>query len=216
MLELDLRITAQEALEECLGRGLVVQSERELAGRRGSRHRHLRFPGRAGTLELNEWGERVWVKVHPLRDGGWATALAHELANGRTATVVERRDTEVMFTRAADEQEAITRAWAELEGLVGSLRGRRFYGVLDPGRREYRACVELRDGDDPDALALETTTLPGGRYARVTVEGEPPAVYASIAPAFARLARRPDRDPTRPEIEFYRRRDAIDLLVPVA
>jgi len=24
--------------------------------------------------------EPVWVKVHPLRYGGWASALAHELA----------------------------------------------------------------------------------------------------------------------------------------
>ena len=41
---------------------------------------HLRIPGRPGTLELNEWQNRVWVKVHPLRDAGWATALAHELS----------------------------------------------------------------------------------------------------------------------------------------
>jgi len=31
MLELDLRLTADAALEQCFGRGLVVQSERELA-----------------------------------------------------------------------------------------------------------------------------------------------------------------------------------------
>src|SRR3989442_1612796 len=24
------------------------------------------------TLELNQWQERVWVKVHPLREGAWA------------------------------------------------------------------------------------------------------------------------------------------------
>jgi hypothetical protein len=79
LLELDLSLTAAEALEECSRRGLAVRSERELAGRPGSRHWHLRIPGRPGTLELNEWQNRVWVKVHPLRDGGWATALAHEL-----------------------------------------------------------------------------------------------------------------------------------------
>jgi hypothetical protein len=79
VLELDLRVTADRALAECRERGLVVQSERELSGRAGSHHWHLRIPGRAGTLELNEWQNRAWVKVHPLRDGGWATALAHEL-----------------------------------------------------------------------------------------------------------------------------------------
>ena len=80
MLELDLRLTAREALEECSERGLVVQSERQLAGCPGSRHWHLRIPGRPGTLELNSWQDRVWVKVHPLRDGGWASDLARELA----------------------------------------------------------------------------------------------------------------------------------------
>jgi hypothetical protein len=79
VLELDLKVTAEQALAECRERGLVIQSERELAGCTGSRHWHLRIPGRAGTLELNEWRDRAWVKVHPLRDGGWATALAHDL-----------------------------------------------------------------------------------------------------------------------------------------
>ncbi len=89
MLELDLKITARQVLDECRRRGLVVRSERELAGRTGSHHWHLRTPGRPGTLELNEWQNRVWVKVHPLRDGGWATALAHELA--ATGSLKERR-----------------------------------------------------------------------------------------------------------------------------
>jgi hypothetical protein len=31
-------------------------------------------------LELNAWQDRVWVNVHPLRDGGWATAMAEELS----------------------------------------------------------------------------------------------------------------------------------------
>jgi hypothetical protein len=83
VLEVDLKLTADEALEECRRRGLVVRGERELAGRAGSRHWHLGKPGRPGTLELNEWNGRVWVKVHPLRDGGWASDLAYELAARR-------------------------------------------------------------------------------------------------------------------------------------
>ena len=80
MLELDLRLTADQALAECQRRGLVITSRRELGGRGGSSHWHLRIPGSAGTLELNEWQGRVWVKVHPLRQGVWATDLAQELA----------------------------------------------------------------------------------------------------------------------------------------
>jgi hypothetical protein len=46
----------------------------------------LRIPGRPGTLELNAWQDRAWVKVHPLRDGGWAKAFARELAAERYLT----------------------------------------------------------------------------------------------------------------------------------
>jgi hypothetical protein len=37
-------------------------------------------------------------------------------------------------------------------------------------------------------------------------------LYGLIQPTFQRLAQRPDRDASRPEIEFYRRHDLIDLL----
>ena len=81
MFEVDLRLSAEQALGECRRRGLTVRSERELAGRIGSHHWHLGSPGQSGTLELSEWQGRVWVKVHPLRDGGWAESLAQELAS---------------------------------------------------------------------------------------------------------------------------------------
>ena len=80
VLILDVGLNAEQALDACRRHGLIVQSERELAGRAGSRHWHLRIPGRPGTLELNEWEGKVWVKVHPMRDGGWAAAFARELA----------------------------------------------------------------------------------------------------------------------------------------
>ena len=73
----------------------------------------------------------------------------------------------------------------------------------------------MREDDDPVELGLEVGTIPGGRYARVRHNGDPPAVYELIAPTFRRLAAHPDRDPSRPEIEFYRRHDVIDLLLPI-
>ena len=130
-------------------------------------------------------------------------------------TIVEREAVRVLFKRTTDEQEAITRAWAELEAVVGSLKGGKFFGTFDTETEEYRVCVQRRDGDDADALGLEHGTIPGGRYARERLEGEPPAVYGLIKPAFDRLAGRDDVDSSRPSIEYYRRRDVIDLLLPV-
>lgn len=76
--------------------------------------------------------------------------------------IVERDDIRVMFRRASDEQPAITEAWAELEQAVRSLRGRKFYGVFDSNSREYRACIEVNDRDEPSDLKLELGTLAGG------------------------------------------------------
>jgi DNA gyrase inhibitor GyrI len=84
---------------------------------------------------------------------------------------------------------------------------------------EYWVCVQMREGDDPGALGLglEEGTLPGGQYARERLEGDAPAVYGLIKPTFDRLAeQRSDEDVSRPSIEFYRRNDVIDLLLPVS
>jgi hypothetical protein len=131
--------------------------------------------------------------------------------------IVEREAIPVMFKRTTEEQAAITRTWAEVEAAVGSLKGRKFYGAFDPATREYWVCVQSREDDDPDQLGLEEGMLPGGRYARERLEGDPPDVYRLIKPTFDRLAKqRSDEDPSRPSIELYRRHDVIDLLLPVA
>jgi hypothetical protein len=78
VLELSVDLSAEQVLQECERRGLVVRSERELGSCDGGRHWHLGVPGRAGTLELSDCRGRVWVKVHPRRDGGWARTLAAE------------------------------------------------------------------------------------------------------------------------------------------
>jgi len=129
--------------------------------------------------------------------------------------LVESESVRVMFLQTVDEQEAITQVWAQLEAAVGSLRGRKFYGVFDPATGAYRACVQWREGDRADALRLHDGAIAGGRYVRERLEGDPPEIYLRIQPAFERLSRRLDRDPSRPEIEYYRRRDLIDLLLPV-
>jgi hypothetical protein len=156
--------------------------------------------------------------MHP--SDAWASSTPGEPKGESYAPVVtepvliERSEIHVMFKRVADEAEAISRGMAEVEEAVG-LRGRKYYGAFD-NKGEYRVCVQLRADDDPQALGLEVGTLPGGRYARLRLIGEPPAIYDLIGPTFTGLSERPDRDPGRPGLEFYRRRDVIDLLLPVA
>lgn len=133
---------------------------------------------------------------------------------------VKRDDTPVMFVAAAADPMTVSgaaqKAFGELEARLGTLRGRRFFGVFEPASGEYLACVQTKPGDDPDGLGLRQMVLPGGAYLRARISGEPPAVYAQIAPTFEELEKQERPDATRPLIEFYRRRNEIDLLVPVA
>jgi GyrI-like small molecule binding domain len=125
---------------------------------------------------------------------------------------VEREEIAVQCVRVPDGLPHIRRAWDELEAVV-ALRGRHFYGAYDPIADDYRACVEVREGDE-SVPELESGTLPGGRYLSARLRGEPPAVYERIGPTFEELMRQAKSDETRPSLEYYRRHDEIDLLLP--
>jgi hypothetical protein len=128
-------------------------------------------------------------------------------------TEVQREEIAVQFVRVPDGLAHIRRAWDELEAVV-DLHGRHFYGAFDPEADDYRACVELREGDEP-VRGLERGILPGGRYLRARLRGEPPGVYGRIGPTFDELMAQAKPDTSRPSLEWYRRRDEIDLLLPV-
>lgn len=128
-------------------------------------------------------------------------------------TEVEREEIAVQFVRVPDGLDEIGRAWNELESVV-ALRGRHFYGAYDPVADDYRACVEVREGDELMS-GLELGTLPGGRFLRARLRGKPPAVYEQIGPTFDELARQAKPDESRPSLEHYRRHDEIDLLLPI-
>ncbi len=126
---------------------------------------------------------------------------------------VEREEIAVQFVRVADGLDEITRAWNELEAVV-PLRGRHFYGAFDPLADDYRACVEVRQ-DGELVAGLESGTLPGGRYMRARLRGDPPGIYEQIKPTFDALVAQHPPDESRPSLEHYRRHDEIDLLLPI-
>lgn len=127
---------------------------------------------------------------------------------------IERDDVQVMYLTTEDVVSEIQKGWERIESIVPP-RGRKFYGAFYPTTKEYRVCVEVREGDDAHRLGLDRDALPGGRYLRVRLHGEPPAIYNHIGPTFQALAKEHTGDPSRPSIEFYRSRTEIDLLYPV-
>jgi hypothetical protein len=104
-------------------------------------------------------------------------------------------------------------AFRRLEERLASLRGRKFYGVVVGD--EYRACVAVAPDDyDTAAMPLSSWTLPGGKYARHKI-GDWEKHRDRIGPAIGALRHRPDFDPTRPCIEYYRSQRELLLQIPV-
>ncbi len=132
-------------------------------------------------------------------------------------TLVEREAIEVQFAASEDALADIPAAWAaaweRLEALLGDLHGRHFYGAFYPETEEYRACVEI--GEHDLVPELERGGIPGGTYLRKRITGEPPGLYEQIGPAVDELRELGKADQSRPTLEHYRRRDEIDVLVPV-
>lgn len=119
-----------------------------------------------------------------------------------------------MQASCPDELPEIQELWPWFEGLVG-LRGRKMYAAAALAAGTYTTCTPVRPDDDPAALGLQVADLPGGRFRRGRLRGEPPEVYSLIGVGFEELQSGCVMDAGRPLIEFYKRHDEIELLVPV-
>ena len=126
---------------------------------------------------------------------------------------IERDEIAVQFVRVPDGLEHIRRAWDELEAVV-PLRGPSLLRRLRPGRRRL---PRVRRGAEGDELApgLEAGRCPAAGFSapgcaasrRVSTSGSGrPSTSSS-------RERKPDE--SRPSLEHYRRRDEIDLLLPI-
>ncbi len=79
MLEVTVKRSADALLRDLKDRGLVIKME-TVDAKRHARHWHLGFEQQTGVLEVTDLGDTCELKVAANRDGGWANALAHELA----------------------------------------------------------------------------------------------------------------------------------------
>lgn len=104
------------------------------------------------------------------------------------------------------------------EKLDHKLTGRKCYGVAneDQNGLHYRACISIKEGDDPAALGLEKSFIPGGKYAKDRIR---PWDFRKDVPElvakFEVMAKEHKEDKTRPSIEFYRRHDDLILYLPI-
>jgi hypothetical protein len=133
----------------------------------------------------------------------------------KTIVRTERSETPVMFLQVPSEPDQIRHAWHRLEQIIGSRRGRKFYGVVNPLAGTYRACVERRAGDRAEELGLECGVVEGGPYVRMRLKERAPTLYERIVAVFEELQEAGDRDRGRPRVEYYRRQGEVDVLMPV-
>lgn len=150
------------------------------------------------------------------RDVGTDCQTRHVASSvfGKPPDEIQRSDVVVMQQTTVDDLTHIRDLWHAFEALVG-LRGRKMYGCVDVELKTYTTCTPVREGDDPDALGLRLGMLPGGAFLRGRLVGDPPRVYERIGPGMAELAAIAAVDRSRPLVEFYRRRNEIELWVPV-
>lgn len=130
-------------------------------------------------------------------------------------TIVTAEDVLVMYVagqRGRPIAEQAPEAFKTLEAGLSSLRGRKFYGVVVGD--EYRACVAIDPKADASSVPYPTWTIPGGRYVRRRIEHWEENLRL-IGLSFEDLRRRPDFDPTRSCVEYYRSQKELLLMVPV-
>lgn len=130
-------------------------------------------------------------------------------------TRVTRAELPVLSLDVPLDLQQVQQAWPRFEASLDSLKGRRMMGLVFNREGTYRLATSKLDRDAHHAHELEETVVPGGDYLRLTLVGPPPEVYSRIGAAFDVLFEQADHDPDRPLIEFYRREDEIDCLVPV-
>jgi hypothetical protein len=82
VLEVSVQRSADSLLRELDDRGLVVKLE-TFDKKRKARHWHVGFDKKPGVLEITDLGDTCLLNVASNRDGGWAGALAHELAKSQ-------------------------------------------------------------------------------------------------------------------------------------
>lgn len=126
------------------------------------------------------------------------------------AKLVERDEVPVMYVVSEGGVAGSNAAFDKLESNFPTLRGRKFFATVHDG--QYRACVAIREDDDPESLGLPADVIPGGTYAKQRLEGG----FENIGPTFDAMAAEHTRDRSRPVIEFYRRHDDVILFLPVS
>ena len=131
------------------------------------------------------------------------------MSSSTTAELSQKFSITVMERTTVDELAHIQAIWPRFEQLV-RFRGRKMYSRIDVRLNTYTVCTPLKDRDRPDSLGFAARHIGRRWYLRGRI-GTLPRSTSESAGGMAELEAATLGDDARPPVEFYGRRDQIDL-----
>lgn len=122
-------------------------------------------------------------------------------------------DIPVMYVVSLTGPRGAEEAFKKLENAIGwKLKGRKFYGAMVGD--EYRACLAIKDENEPEQLGFPTWTIRGGKYAKAKIKDWIHHI-PEIASTFAQLRKQYNHDTTRPAVEYYESMKELNIFLPI-
>ena len=135
-------------------------------------------------------------------------------------SIIQQHSLRLITSRAESFPAGARAAFESLEAPLETLRGRRFYGLCDfppGGEMEYHAGLVPNDEAEEERftkLGFSIREVAGGSWARLKVR-DWTSKTDQFGEMFSMLAEKHGRDPSRPQLEYYRSLEELHLLQPV-
>lgn len=118
-----------------------------------------------------------------------------------------------MYVVSPNGPQAAEEAFKKIENAINwELKGRRFYGAMVGN--EYRACLAIKDPEEPKRLGFPTWTIPGGKYAKAKIKDWVKHI-PEIATTFDQLRKQYEHDTSRPAVEYYESMRELNIFLPI-
>jgi hypothetical protein len=123
---------------------------------------------------------------------------------------------QVMGMKVDRFPEDVQSAFSSLENKLHAKKNRKFLGALNVSNNtpDYTACIEQSIYDDPMSLGLQTYKLPGGKYITGKLINWTLNTHL-IQEMFGEMGNKYIFDPSRPQLEYYKSKRELILMLPV-
>jgi len=129
---------------------------------------------------------------------------------------VRRASVHVLCLETSDIPNGIQPLFATITDRIDRPLERSWYGASNGPAGKYRACVTILEGDDPEALEMQTWEIPGGLYVQEQAR-ECSSDPTKVAKAFQKLVEEnADRiGGSGWGIEEYVTNDDVNVFLPI-